>query len=218
MVPIRGRNTEVLAGKEFASSKLATAPHGAPVITSQELYGHPSYCRGKGETKMVLKSGFRSYNTFSHEYEMCISTSQRAPQPSDPGWCLSSWYSYLPNNNPKEHSLPGYLPDRMQPLCPFCLLFFFFFSFLNFVRHGNIDSKKFSLFCETDWLRLLCCCGKHDLGAGEGRQRGKLVYFAFTCALFSPLAGNSEKDSDPAAVSCVGSDCISSTCLMWVLF
>lgn len=55
-------------------------------------------------------------------------------------------------------------------------------------------TKKFSLFCETDWLRLLCCCGKHDLGAGEGRQRGKLTYFAFTCALFSPLAGNSEKD------------------------
>lgn len=44
------------------------------------------------------------------------------------------------------------------------------------------------------------------------------MYFAFTCALFSSLAGNSEKDSDPAVVSCIGSDCISSTCLMRVLF
>lgn len=143
---------------------------------------------------------------------------QTVPQPSEPGWCLSSWYSYLPNNNPKEHSLPGCLPDHMQPLC-----LFFSFTFLNLFRHGNgnVDSKKFSLFCETDWLwlRLLFCCwGNHDSGAGEGRQRGKLVYFAFTCALFCPLTGKSEKGSDPVAVSCVGSDCISSTCLMWALF
>lgn len=54
-------------------------------------------------------------------------------------------------------------------------------------------------------------------GLGRG-DRGKRVYFAFTYALFSSLAGNSVKGFDPVVISCIGSHCISSICLMWVLF
>lgn len=160
------------------------------------------------------KSGFRLCNSFSHKHQTCISISSTEQQPSQPGWCLSPWYSYLPNNNPKEHSLPGHKPDHIHAASAF----FFFSSVLSFVRHGNIDSDKFRLFRGTDWLRFLFCCwGNHDWGVWGVETEGKTCIL-LSCVLYFLLSGNSEKGSDLVAVSCVGSDFISSTCLMGVLF